>query len=233
MNLKTPFSSKPFISLHQDSVNGNVVYPEVIVLGFVGVLLMDINTSAVFCWSLISNHYIHFNFQQGALAISSSVGSLVGCYIHFNFQQGTLVASSLVGSLVGSSVSSQVNSLVSSSFASSLGSFNLSYRYGFITVVLKLIGSLGSCTLYISPLIPSSLNGLVHLLLCLVLPFCYINTSKLRGRSWIVVTDGPFRWFNALLTYFFALILTISSIAFFMAATCYIINGANRLSLLI
>ena len=49
MNLKTPFSSKPFISLRRDSVNGDVVYPEVMVLGFVGVSLMNINTSTVFC----------------------------------------------------------------------------------------------------------------------------------------------------------------------------------------
>jgi len=106
MNLKTPFSSKPFISLHQDSVNGNVVYPEVIVLGFVGVLLMDINTSAVFCWSLVGNHYVRFDFRQGILAVSSSIGFSVSYYICFNLQWGVLVTSSLVGSLVGSSVSS-------------------------------------------------------------------------------------------------------------------------------
>jgi len=48
-----------------------------------------------------------------------------------------------------------------------------------------------------------------------------------------VVTDGPFYWFSVLLTYFFALILTISSITFFIATACYIIEGASRLSLLI
>jgi len=48
-----------------------------------------------------------------------------------------------------------------------------------------------------------------------------------------MVTDGPFYWFSALLTYFFTLILIISSIAFFIATACYIIEGANRLSSLI
>jgi hypothetical protein len=48
-----------------------------------------------------------------------------------------------------------------------------------------------------------------------------------------VVIDGPFRWFSASLTYFFALILTISSITFFIAVARYIIEGAGGLSLLI
>jgi len=48
-----------------------------------------------------------------------------------------------------------------------------------------------------------------------------------------MVTDRPFYWFNALLTYFFALILTISSIAFFIATARYIIEGANGSSSLI
>ena len=45
-----------------------------------------------------------------------------------------------------------------------------------------------------------------------------------------MVTNGPFRWFSALLTYFLALILAISSIAFFIAAAYYIIDGANGLN---
>jgi len=48
-----------------------------------------------------------------------------------------------------------------------------------------------------------------------------------------VVTDGLFYWFSVLLTYFFALILTISSIAFFIAAARCVIEGASRSSLLI
>jgi len=48
-----------------------------------------------------------------------------------------------------------------------------------------------------------------------------------------MVTDGPFCWFSALSTYFFTLILAISSIAFFMAAARCIIEGASRSSLLI
>jgi len=60
-----------------------VVYPEVIVLGFVRVSLININISMVFYWNLIS-----------------------GCHVHFNLRQGTLVIGSLVGSSVGSSVGS-------------------------------------------------------------------------------------------------------------------------------
>jgi len=48
-----------------------------------------------------------------------------------------------------------------------------------------------------------------------------------------MVTDGPFCWFSVLLTYFFTLILAISSITLFIAAACYIIESASRLSLLI
>ena len=48
-----------------------------------------------------------------------------------------------------------------------------------------------------------------------------------------MVIDGPFYWFSVLLTCFFALIFNISSIAFFMAAACYIIEGASGSSLLI
>ena len=138
----------------------------------------------------------------------------IGSYcIRFNLQGGIVAASSLVSFLVGSS--------------------GLGYRYSFTTIVLKSVGLLGSYTLHISPLILSSLNRLVYLPLCLVLPLRYISISKLRGRLWIVVTDGPFYWFIALSTYFFALILAISSIAFFIATACYIIEGASRLILLI
>ena len=157
----------------------------------------------MFCWDFVSDYYIRFNLQGGTLAASSLVSSLVG---------------SLVGLLVGSSVSS---------------SFGLGYRYGFTTIVLKLVGPLGSYILHVSPLILSNLNRLVHLPLCPVLPLRYISTSELRGRLWIVVIDGPFCWFSILLTCFFTLILTISSIAFFIAAARYIIEGASGLSLLI
>ena len=139
----------------------------------------------------------------------------IGDYrVRFDLQGGALATSSLVSSLVSSS--------------SSLG-----YRYSFTAMVLKLVGLLGSCTLYASPLILSNLNRLVYLPLCLVLPLRYISTSKLRGRLQIIVTDRPFYWFSTLLTYFFALIFTISSITFFIAAACYIIEGASRLSSLI
>ena len=143
------------------------------ILGFVGVLLMNINTSIVFYWSLVSGHHIHSNFRWGVLAAGSLVSFLVGSLV-----------SSLVGSLVSSSVSS--------SFAFSLGSSSLNYRYGFTAVVLKLVGLLKSCTLHISLLILSNLNGLIHLPLYLILPFCYISMSKLRGRSWIMVIDRLF-----------------------------------------
>ena len=176
----------------------------------------------VFCWSLISSHCVCFNLQWGTLAASSLVSSLIGSSV-----------SSLVGSLVSSSVSSLVSSLVGFSVSSLVSSFGLGYRYSFTTVVLKLVGLLGSCTLYVSPLILSDLNRLVYLPLCPVLPSYYMSTSKLRGRSWIIVTDRLFCQFNALLTYFFTLILTISSIAFFMAAACCVIDSASGSSLLI
>ena len=202
---------------------------------------MNINISAVFCQSLISSHCVCFNLWQGVLAISSLVGSSVGHYIHFNLQQSVLAAGSSVGSsvssLVGFSVSSwvgsSVSSLVSSSSASSLGSSGLSYRYGFTAIVLKSVGLLGSYTLHISLLILSSLNRPVYLPLCLILPSRYISTSKLRGRLQIIVMDGLFCWFSILLTCFFALILTISSIAFFMAAAYCVVDSASGLSLLI
>ena len=136
----------------------------VIVLGFIRLLLININTSAMFYWDFISNHYIRFNLQRGTVVVSSLVNSSVS-------------------SSVGSSVSSLVSSLNSSSSSSLLGSSSLGYRYSFTIVVLKLVGPLGSYTLYISPLIPSNLNRLVHLPLCPVLPLRYISTSKLRGRS--------------------------------------------------
>ena len=189
-------------------MNNSEVCSGVIISGFIGVLLININIFAVFCWSLVSGCHICFNLRRGALAASSSL-------------------SSSVGSSVGSSVSSLVSSLVSSSL---LGSSSSGYRYSFTIVVLKSVGPLGNCTLHVSLLIPSNLNKPVHLPLCPVLPSCYMSTSKLRGRLWIVVTDRPFHWFNALLTCFLALILAISSIAFFITAVCYIINGANGLN---
>ena len=155
-----------------------------------------------------------------------------GYYIRFNFQ-GILATGSLVSSLVGFLVSSLVSFLVSSSSSSLLGSSSLGYRYSFTTIVLKLVGLLGSYTLYISLIILSNLNRLVYLPLYLVLPFYYISISKLRGRSQIIVTDRPFRQFSISLTYFFTLILTTSSITFFIATARYIIEGASRLSSLI
>jgi len=149
------------------------VHLRVIVLGFVGLLLININMSIMFCWDFIGNYYIRFNLWRGIVVVSSLVNSLVS-------------------SLVGSLVSSLVSSLNGSSSSSLLGSSGLGYRYSFIIVVLKLVGLLGSYTLYISLLILSNLNGLVHLPLCLVLPLCYISTSKLRERLWIVVIDRPF-----------------------------------------
>jgi len=203
MNSKTLFLSKPFISLYQDFVNSGEVCLEIVISGFVGVSLININTSTVFCWSLVGSHHICFDLRRGTLA----AGSLL---------------SSSVGFLVGSSVSSSL-----------LGFSSLGYRYGFTVVVLKSVGPLGNYTLHVSLSIPSNLNGLVHLPLCPVLSLHHISISKLRGRLWIVVIDGPFCWFNALLTYFFALILVISSIAFFMAATYSIIDNTSRSSLFI
>ena len=136
---------------------------KVVVLGFVGLLLININTSAIFCWDFVSNYYIRFNLWRGIVVISSLVNSLV---------------SSLVSSLVNFLVSS----LNSSSSGSLLGSSSLGYRYGFTIMVLKLVGLLGSYTLYISLLILSNLNRPVYLPLCLVLPLRHISTSKLRGR---------------------------------------------------
>ena len=49
INLKTPFLSKPFISLYWDSINGGKVYLEVIILGFIRLSLININISIVFC----------------------------------------------------------------------------------------------------------------------------------------------------------------------------------------
>ena len=115
------------------------------ILGFVGLSLMNINISMVFYWSLVSSCRVRFNFRWGILAAGSLVGSLVGFSVGFS-------VGSLVGSLVGSSSSG--------------------CRYGFTVVVLKLVGLLGSYTLYISLAILSNLNRLVHLPLYLVLPFC-------------------------------------------------------------
>ena len=172
----------------------------------------------MFCQDFVNNYYIHFNLQRNIVVISSLVNFLV-----------SFLVSSLVSSLVGSLVSS----LNSSSSSSLLSSSSLGYRYSFTVIVLKLVGLLGSYILYISLLILSSLNRLVYLPLCLVLPLCYISTSKLRGRLWIIVTDRLFYQFSILLTYFFTLILTISFIAFFIATTYCIIEGASKLSLLI
>jgi len=162
-------------------VNGGKAYLEVVVPDFIRLLLININTSAMFCWDFISDHYVRFNLWRGAVAAGSLVNSLV---------------SSLVGSSVSSSVGSLVSSLVSSldgsSSSSLLGSSSLGYRYGFTIMVLKLVGPLGSYILYISLLIPSNLNKLVHLPLCPVLPLRYISTSELRGRLWIIVTNGLF-----------------------------------------
>ena len=167
---------------------------------------MNINTSAMFYQDFIGNYCVHFNLQRGTVVVSSLVNSLVSSLVN-----------SLVSSSVGSSVSSLVSSLDGSSSNSLLGSSGLGYRY----------------SLHVSPLILSNLNGLVHLPLCLVLPSRHTSTSELRGRLWIMVTDRPFRWFSASSTCFFALILVISSIAFFIAAARYVIEGASRSSLLI
>ena len=107
--------------------------------------MININMSIMFCRNLISNRYIYFNFRRGILAAGSLVSSLVG---------------SLVGSLVSSLVSSSSSFLLGSS----------SYRYSFTTIVLKLVGLLGSYTLYISLIILSNLNRLFYLPLYLVLP---------------------------------------------------------------
>jgi len=201
VNLKTPFLSKPFISLRQDSINGGKVYLEVIVFGFIRLLLININISVMFCYDFVGSHYVCFDLWGGIVA----TGSLV---------------SSLVSSLFGSSVGSLVGFLV--------GSSGLGYRYSFTTIVLKSVGPLRSYILYISPLIPSSLNRPVYLPLYLVLPSRYTSTSELRRRLWIVVTDGLFCWFSALLTYFFALILAISSIAFFIATACCVMDSVSN-----
>src|SRR6266568_7921447 len=95
MNLKTLFLSKLFIFLCQDFVNNNGVYSGVVVLGFVGLSLINISISVVFYWSFVSGYCVRFDLWRGALAASPSVGSLI---------------SSSVGSLVNSSVSSLVNS---------------------------------------------------------------------------------------------------------------------------
>src|SRR6266702_2946346 len=108
-------------------MNGGEVYLGVVISGFVGVLLININISVVFCWSLVGGCHVCFDLWWGALAAGSSLGSSVG------FSVGSLVGS-LVGSWVGSLVGSSVGSLVSSS---SLGFFGSGCRYSFIIVVLK------------------------------------------------------------------------------------------------
>ena len=160
INLKTLFLNKLFISLYQNSVNSSRVYLEVIILDFVRVLLMNINISIIFCQSLVGSRYICFNFWRGVLATDSLAGSLAGSSVGF-------LAGFLAGFLVGSLASSSVG---------------LDYRYSFTAMVLKSVGLLGNYTLYISPLILSNLNRLVHLPLYLVLLFCYISISKLKGR---------------------------------------------------
>src|ERR1700733_8035389 len=68
MNLKTPFLSRPFISLRRDSVNGGEVCLGIVISGFVGVSLMNINTSAVFCWSLVGgccSNEAYFLYMEG------------------------------------------------------------------------------------------------------------------------------------------------------------------------
>ena len=40
INLKTPFLSNLFISLHQDSVNDGKVYLKVVILGFIKLFLL-------------------------------------------------------------------------------------------------------------------------------------------------------------------------------------------------
>ena len=144
-----------------------------------------------------------------------------GYYIRFDLQGGIVAASSLVSYLVSSLVSSLV------------GSSSLGYRYSFTTIVLKSVGLLGSYTLYISPSILINLNGLVYLPLYLVLPLRHISISELRRRLQIIVTNRLFYQFSILLTYFFSLILTISSIAFFIATARCVMEGAGRSSLLI
>src|SRR6266702_4950169 len=76
INLKTPFLSKLFISLCQDFVNSNKVCSGVVISGFVKVLLININISTVFCWSLVSNYYVRFDLWRGVLAASSLLSSL-------------------------------------------------------------------------------------------------------------------------------------------------------------
>ena len=49
MNLKTPFLSKPFIFLCCDFVNNSKVHLKAIVLGFIRLLLININISIMFC----------------------------------------------------------------------------------------------------------------------------------------------------------------------------------------
>ena len=129
---------------------------------FIRLLLININISAIFYYDFIGGRCVRFNLWGGTVAASSLVGSLVSSLFSF-----------LVSSLVGF--------LVSSSFGSLLGSSS-GYRYSFTIIVLKLVGLLGSYTLYISPLILSNLHGLVYLPLCLILPLRHISTSKLRGR---------------------------------------------------
>ena len=113
---------------------------------------------------------------------------------------------SLIDSFYGSSVD-----LLSLSLSSDSG---LSSRYSLTTIVLKSVGPLGSCTLYVSFLRLINLNGPVYLLLWLVLPSRYIRTCELRDRSWISVVSGPFRIRNISVTYCCALSLATSTIAF-------------------
>jgi len=95
INSKTPFLNKLFISLCRDFVNSGEVYSGVVISGFIGVSLMNINIFAVFCWSFVGSYYICFNLWRSVLAAGSSLGSSVGSSV-------SSLVNSLVSSLVGS-----------------------------------------------------------------------------------------------------------------------------------
>ena len=152
---KIPFSSKLFISLHCDSVNASRVR-------FIKLLVLPwINTemSTMFCQNRASSRRVCSAFRRVCSLLCS-------------------MPCPLLRSMPWSLFCSMSCPLL----CSVAGCSSLGYRYSFTIVVLKLVDLLGSCTLQVSLSIPSNLNRLVYLLLCPVLPLCYIRTSELIKR---------------------------------------------------
>ena len=95
-------------------------------------------------------------------------------------------------------------------------------------MLLKLVRLLGSYTQYVLFSTASKQQGLVYLLL-----LRYIRTLELSRRLYTKVVLGPLRQYRALLIVCLAYSLTISAIAFCIAAAYSVINRAGGSRLLI